>query len=49
MYLQSIFDSEDISKQLPAESKKFIFVDNIWKANMILAKQFSNAKIVCCT
>lgn len=49
MYLQPIFDSGDISKQLPAESKKFRFVDNIWKANMMLAKQYQNVKVVCCT
>lgn len=49
MYLQPIFDSGDISKQLPAESKKFRSVDNVWKANINLAKQFSNVKVVCCT
>ena len=49
MYLQPIFDSGDISKQLPAESKKFRSVDNIWKANMTLAKQFVNVMQVCCT
>lgn len=49
MYLQPIFDSGDISKQLPAESKKFRSVDNVWKANMILAKQFGNVMQVCCT
>lgn len=49
MYLQPIFDSGDISKQLPAESKKFRSVDTTWKANMALAKQFSNVKVVCCT
>lgn len=49
MYLQPIFDSGDISKQLPAESKKFRTVDNVWKANINLAKQFVNVKVVCCT
>ena len=49
MYLQPIFDSGDISKQLPAESKKFRSVDNVYKANINLAKQFVNVKIVCCT
>lgn len=49
MYLQPIFDSGDISKQLPAESKKFRSVDNVWKANMVLAKQYSNVMQVCCT
>jgi dynein heavy chain len=49
MYLQPIFDSGDISKQLPAESKKFRSVDSVWKANMILAKQYGNVMQVCCT
>ena len=49
MYLQPIFDSGDISKQLPSESKKFRSVDNVWKSNMNLAKQYSNVKTVCCT
>lgn len=49
MYLQPIFDSGDISKQLPAESKKFRSVDNIWKTNMVLAKQYLNVMQVCCT
>lgn len=49
MYLQPIFDSGDISKQLPAESKKFRSVDNVWKGNMLLAKQYSSVMQVCCT
>ena len=31
MYLQPIFDSPDIAKQLPGEYKKFKGVDNNWK------------------
>jgi len=31
MYLQPIFDSADIAKQLPAETKKFKAVDATWK------------------
>ncbi len=49
MYLQPIFDSGDISKQLPAESKKFRSVDNLWKASMTNAKLYVNVKTVCCT
>ena len=31
MYLQPIFDSPDIMKQLPSENKKFRNVDKNWK------------------
>jgi len=30
-YLQPIFDSQDIVKQLPGESKKFKAVDKRWR------------------
>jgi dynein heavy chain len=34
MYLQPIFDSADIAKQLPNESKKFKMVDSTWRHTM---------------
>ena len=34
MYLENIFGAEDIQKQLPAESQKFMIVDRTWKAIM---------------
>jgi len=34
MYLQPIFDSPDIMKQLPAEGKKFKQVDSLWRQTM---------------
>lgn len=34
MYLENIFGAEDIQKQLPAESQKFLVVDRSWKAIM---------------
>ena len=34
MYLENIFGAEDIQKQLPAESQKFLIVDRSWKALM---------------
>eukprot|EP01041_Mallomonas_annulata_P002945 gene2945-5789_t len=34
MYLENIFGAEDIQKQLPAESQKFLIVDRSWKTIM---------------
>lgn len=34
MYLENIFGAEDIQKQLPAESQKFLVVDRSWKVIM---------------
>jgi dynein heavy chain len=34
MYLENIFGAEDIQKQLPAESQKFLVVDRSWKLIM---------------
>lgn len=34
MYLQPIFDSPDIKKQLPSENKKFTTVDKTWKETL---------------
>jgi dynein heavy chain len=34
MYLEPIFASPDIQKQLPAESKSFQSVDSTWRTNM---------------
>jgi dynein heavy chain len=34
MYLENIFGAEDIQKQLPAESQKFLIVDRSWKLIM---------------
>jgi dynein heavy chain len=31
MYLENIFTAEDIQKQLPQETTKFIMVDKFWK------------------
>ena len=35
MYLENIFGAEDIQKQLPAESQKFLVVDRSWKQIML--------------
>ena len=34
MYLQPIFDSEDINRQLPAEGKRFAGVDRMWRKTL---------------
>ena len=38
MYLQPIFESPDINKQLPAEGRKFATVDKNWKQTISSAK-----------
>ena len=47
MYLQPIFDSPDIAKQLPSETKKFKTVDTTWRHTMQQAKQIQNVLEVC--
>jgi dynein heavy chain len=39
MYLSPIFDSADIAKQLPGETKKFKGVDATWKQSINDAKK----------
>lgn len=43
MYLQPIFDSADINKQLPVESKKFKQVDIAWRQVMGRVNANANA------
>jgi dynein heavy chain len=48
MYLQPIFDSPDIMKQLPQETKRFKSVDSTWRQNINTAK--SDPSILrCCS
>lgn len=47
MYLQPIFDSPDIAKQLPGETKKFKIVDNNWKSSLQQAKSIVNVLKTC--
>jgi dynein heavy chain len=47
MYLQPIFESPDINKQLPSEGKKFAMVDKNWKQSISSAKQNSLAMDFC--
>ncbi len=47
MYLQPIFDSPDIMKQLPSENKKFKIVDKNWKEIISMTKANPNVLRVC--
>ena len=47
MYLQPIFDSPDIAKQLPAEAKKFKQVDNAWRTVMNRVKKDPSCLTQC--
>lgn len=47
MYLQPIFDSQDIAKQLPAETKKFKTVDQTWRTTVTQAKAKEKVLSVC--
>jgi dynein heavy chain len=44
MYLQPIFDSDDIMRQLPTEGKRFKHVDSTWRQQMNVARD--NPKII---
>lgn len=46
-YLQPIFDSPDIMKQLPAENKKFKAVDSKWRSIMKKCKDNPNVLSIC--
>jgi len=47
MYLENIFNAEDIQKQLPSEAKQFMQVDKFWKDHMIRTKKNSLVTDVC--
>ncbi|CAM9286674.1 unnamed protein product, partial [Phaeothamnion confervicola] len=47
LYLQPIFESPDINKQLPAEGKQFATVDKSWRGTIASAKANSRAVEVC--
>jgi dynein heavy chain, axonemal len=47
MYLQPIFDSPDIMKQLPSENKKFKAVDKNWRAAINGVNENPNALVAC--
>ena len=47
MYLESIFASGDIRKQLPQESTNFLIVDNEWKSTMKETYEYAVAFVAC--
>jgi len=47
MYLQPIFDSPDIMKQLPSENKKFKSVDKAWRNTIAGVVENPNAMESC--
>ena len=47
LYLQPIFESADINRQLPAEGKKFSTVDKGWRQAITHAKQNSQVLEYC--
>jgi dynein heavy chain, axonemal len=47
LYLQPIFDSEDIKKQLPTESKRFANVNKTWRTTMRNAQKNPKAIEFC--
>jgi dynein heavy chain len=47
MYLQPIFDSPDIMKQLHYENKKFKSVDKMWRKIILKVEENPNVLIAC--
>jgi dynein heavy chain len=47
MYLQPIFESDDIIKQLPAEAKKFATVDKNWRQTISSARKHPDVISFC--
>lgn len=47
MYLQPIFDSPDIVRQLPSENKKFRNVDKVWRAAIAGCQDDPNCMKAC--
>uniref|UniRef100_A0A0G4F0A6 Dynein heavy chain 1, axonemal n=1 Tax=Chromera velia CCMP2878 TaxID=1169474 RepID=A0A0G4F0A6_9ALVE len=47
LYLQPIFDSPDIMKQLPAEGKRFKAIDQMWRSTMKKTHDNPNVLSIC--
>ena len=49
MYLQPIFESDDIIKQLPGEARRFAACDKVWRACMLEAHRSPKVIEICST
>lgn len=47
MYLQPIFDSPDIAKQLHKESKNFKMTDTFWRMIINKSREIVNVQTIC--
>ncbi|KAH6585966.1 hypothetical protein BASA50_000909 [Batrachochytrium salamandrivorans] len=47
LYLEPIFSSEDIMRQMPSEAKRFISVNKTWKDTMLYCSRDRHVQVVC--
>lgn len=47
MYMQPIFDSQDIAKQLPNETKRFKTIHSMWKSTIANAQAQKKVINIC--
>lgn len=47
IYLQPVFDSSDIAKDIPNEHKKFMMTDRMWRDLMVGVEKAPNVKLNC--
>ncbi|XP_055888364.1 dynein axonemal heavy chain 1-like isoform X4 [Biomphalaria glabrata] len=47
LYLEPIFSSDDITKQLPTESKRYNTMERVWRKLMRMVKAESHVIIIC--
>ncbi|CAL1534972.1 unnamed protein product, partial [Lymnaea stagnalis] len=47
LYLEPIFSSDDITKQLPTESKRYNTMERVWRKVMRMAKTEPHVIVIC--